>query len=180
MSNADVLRKGTEKAKKMIQDHILDQILIPASKNILQDAIQGRVSLGHNMTGNTVNAYVVAVYVRGILCHIETSAGGIKRPLRKKLRAGEKYYAGKPRWDGDEQGRTFVAPVDTSGEAEADASIAFIESFKPDSKDGFTLVVCNGVEYAEYQEALCNIDTLTKNFNYARMFLPSMFKPMSS
>ena len=179
MSNADTLRKGAEKARKLIDMHILDTILIPMAKGLMQAAIQGRVALGHNMTGNTVNAYAVAVYIRGTLCHIETSGGSIGRPLRGKLRVGRKFYAGSRRWDGETQEGTFTAPTETSGAMEPDASISFIESYKA-PPDGFTLVFCNGVEYAEYQENAMNIDVLTANFDYARMFAPSMFKPMPS
>ncbi len=163
----------------MIQDHILDQILIPSSKNILLDAIQGRISLRHNMTGNTVNSYAAGVYVNGILIHIETSAGSIPNPLRRKLGRGQRFYAGSQRWDGEAQEHTFTAQVSTNGSTEAERSIAFLESYQATTK-GWALVVCNGVEYAEFQENMMDIDTLTANFDYAKMFLPSMFKPMSS
>ena len=154
--------------------------MIPLAKKLLAQATKYRASIiGHNMTGNTINAYVVAVYVRGILCHIETPSGSMRLPLRKKLHGGEKFYAGVRRWDGDIQSKTFKAPIDTSGQTEPDESIRFIESFKPES-NGFALVVCNGVEYATYQENEMNIDVLTANFAYAKMFAPSMFKPMSA
>lgn len=179
MSNADVLRKGTEKAKKMIEEHIVNQILIPASKSLIQAATEGRVALGHNMTGNTINSYAAGVYVNGILIHIETSAGSIPNPLRRKLGRGQRFFAGSQRWDGEVQEHTFTAKIGSNGTMEAERSIAFLQSFKPTSK-GFALVVCNGVEYATYQENEMNIDVLTANFDYARMFLPSMFKPMSS
>ena len=177
MSNAAALRLGTQRAKEMIARHVLNVILVPAAKELIQDAMQARIRLGDNMTGNTVNSYAAGVYVKGELVHIETSWGSIPHPLRHKLSKGERFYAGSQRWDGDIQEHTFTAPVATNGTTEAERSIAFLQSFRPSSK-GWALVVCNGVEYAAFQENVANIDTLTSSFNYAKIFAPSMFKPI--
>lgn len=178
MSNAAALKAGTEKAKRLIEEHILNQILIPTAKGLIQAATEGRVSLGHNMTGNTINSYAAGVYANGVLVHIETSAGSIPNPLRRKLGRGQRFYAGSQRWDGDMQEHTFTAKAGSNGTMEAERSIAFLQSHKP-SANGFALVVCNGVEYATYQENEMNIDVLTANFDYTRIFAPSMFTPMS-
>ncbi len=177
MNNEAALRAGTAKAKKMIETHVVNQILIPAAKDLIQAATQGRVSYGHNMTGNTINSYAAGVYVNGALIHIETSAGSIPHPLRRKLGRGQRFFAGSQRWDGEVQEHTFTAKTGSNGTMEAERSIAFLQSHKPTSK-GYALVVCNGVEYAAYQENEMNIDVLTANFDYAKMFVPSMFKPM--
>ena len=75
------------------------------------------------------------------------------------------------------QEHTFTAQAGSNGTVEAERSIAFLQSHKPSPK-GWALVVCNGVEYASYQESEMNIDVLTANFDYAKMFMPSMFHPM--
>ena len=178
MDNAVALRLGTQRAKDLIARHILNQILVPAAKSLIQVATQGRISIGHNMTGNTVNSYAAGVYVAGQLVHIETSAGSIPRPLRRKLGRGQKFFAGSQRWDEEIQENTFKAKVATNGAMEAERSIAFLRSYKAIA-DGWELVVCNGAEYATYQENEMNIDVLTANFDYAKMFVPSMFTPMS-
>lgn len=177
MNNAAALKAGTAKAKKLIEAHILNQILIPTAKGLIQAAVEGRMSLGHNMTGNTINSYAAGVYENGVLVHIETSAGSIPNPLRRKLGRGQRFYAGSQRWDGETQEHTFTAKAGSNGTMEAERSIAFLQSHKP-SPNGFALVVCNGVEYATYQENEMNIDVLTANFDYAKMFTPSMFKPL--
>lgn len=177
MSNEAALRVGSQRAREIIARHVLNVILVPAAKGIIKDATQGRISIGHNMTGNTVNSYAVGIYVKGQLVHIETSSGSIPRPLRRKLSRGERFYAGSQRWDGDVQKGTFTAQVSTNGTTEAERSIAFIQSYKPSPK-GWTLVVCNGVEYATYQENEMQIDVLTANFDYAKMFMPTMFHPI--
>lgn len=177
MSNAAALRRGTQMAKDMIACHVLNVILVPTAKELIKDATLGRISIGHNMTGNTVNSYAVGVYVNVQLVHIETSSGSILRPLRRELGKGQRFYAGSQRWDGDMQEHTFTAQVGTNGTMEAERSIAFLQSFRP-SPNGWSLVVCNGVEYATFQESMMDIDVLTANFDYAKMFVPSMFKPI--
>lgn len=176
MNNAAELQRGTAKARAIIDDYIY-LLFTSAAKNLLEDATNGRINLGHNMTGNTVNAYAVGVYHKDKLVFMTTSSQGIPKPLRRKLGKGQRYYAGQQRWDGDIQGNTFTAQVDTNGSMEAQRSIAFLQSYKPQTKD-WTIVVCNGVEYAAYQESAMQIDVLTSNFDYAKMFAPTMFKPL--
>lgn len=177
MSNAAALQRGSQMAKDMIARHVLNVILIPAAKELIQDATQGRIFAGHNMTGNTVNSYAAGIYVNGLLVHIETSSGSIPRPLRHKLGKGQRFYAGSQRWDGEIQTHTFTAQAGSNGAMEAERSIAFLQSHKP-SPNGWALVVCNGVEYATFQENEMNIDVLTASFDYLKMFAPSMFHPM--
>lgn len=177
MSNAAALQLGSRRAKEIIARHVLNGILVPAAKDIIQNATQGRIFLGHNMTGNTVNSYAVGVYKRGELVFIMTSSGGIAKPLRRKLGKGQRFYAGSQRWDGDMQEHTFTAQVGTNGTMEAERSIAFLQSYKP-SPNGWSLIVCNGVEYATFQESMMDIDVLTASFDYAKMFVPTMFKPI--
>ena len=177
MSNAAALQRGTQIAKDLIARHVLNKIFVPAAKELIQAATQGRIFAGHNMTGNTINSYAAGVYVNGQLVHIETSAGSISKPLRRKLGRGQRFYAGSQRWDGEMQEHTFTAQAGSNGTMEAERSIAFLQSHKPSPK-GWALVVCNGVEYASYQENEMNIDVLTANFDYAKMFMPAMFHPM--
>lgn len=179
MDNTAALRLGTQRAKDLIARHILNDILVPMAKGLIQAATEGRVALGHNMTGNTVNSYAAGIYVKGSLVHIETHAGSIPNPLRRKLGRGQRFFAGSQRWDGDIQEHPFTAEVATNGTMEAERSIAFLQSYQANPQ-GWTIVVCNGVEYATYQENEMGIDVLTANFDYARMFAPSMFKPLPS
>lgn len=113
----------------------------------------------------------------GQLVHIETSAGSIPKPLRRKLGKGQRFYAGDRRWDEEIQENTFTAETGSNGAMEAERSIAFLQSHKP-SPNGWSLVVCNGVEYASYQESVMDIDVLTSSFDRAKIFAPSMFKPI--
>lgn len=178
MDNSAALKAGTAKAKKEIELHIYLN-LCNIAKKILEDATNGRIFLGHNMTGNTINSYAVGVYQKGSCVFAMYSSQGVSKPLRRKLNKGQRFYAGSQRWDGEIQNHTFTAEISTNGTTEAERSIAFIQSYKG-NPNGWDIVVCNGVEYATYQENEMNIDVLTANFDYAQTFIPSMFKPLPS
>lgn len=130
----------------------------------------------HNMTGNTVNSYAGGLFIDGQLKAMSLGQPG-RSPLRGKLKEGERFRAGRTRWDGDIQQHTFKAKVNTDGRTEAAASIDFIRAYKPKGK-GFTVVVCDGVEYATYQENVHNIDVLTGSFSGAAAILAKNFKPL--
>lgn len=177
MDNTAALRQGRAIMRTIVNDHIANVILSEVAQKLIDDATQGRITLGHNMTGNTVNAYAAGVYAGGQLTRLITSSGSIPAPLQKKLGLGQKFHRGRQRWDGEIQERTFKASVATNGSTEAERSIAFIQSYNA-PKDGYALVVCNGVEYAAYQGLVRDIDVLTSNFNRLAGILQSSLKPL--
>lgn len=174
MSNAAVLKAGTAKAKQLIEDHMVNQILIPMLGKLVDEATMAREE-SSNMTGNTVNAYGGALYVRGVLKYTYLP-NYVESPLRGKLKDGDVFEKGWPRWDGSTQAKSFSGSGN-DGSAEPNAIKKFLSGYKPQS-NGYEIVIANGVEYATYQENNLNLDVLTANFNYAKMFVPSMFKPM--
>lgn len=176
MDNSAALAKGTAKVRKLIEGHIAD-ILCNVARQLVDNATDLRITLGSNMTGNTVNSYAAGVYVRGNLMSIVTSSGEIPRPLRKKLQKGQRFHAGNQRWDGETQENTFTAEVQTNASVEAERCLAFLKSHKPSPK-GWTIVMCNGVEYASFQESMMGIDTLTRNFDSAQFIAELNFIPL--
>lgn len=177
MSNATTLRNGTKKAKQIIARHLYNQVLVPMARKIMMADINRRIALGHNMTGNTINSYAIGIYVNGALIYTETP-NMIPSPLRHKLNKGERFRAGSQRWDEEIQQNTFKAKVSTNGSTEPERSIAFLRSFNAPAQ-GFTIVICNGVEYATFQENAMNIDVLTSSFNDTKMFANTYFIPMN-
>lgn len=177
MDNSAALRAGGQKAKDIIARHVLNAMLIPFAKDVLDKTVQWRIQNGHNMTGNTINAYAVGVYVRGQLVWMQTPSGTIPGPLQRKLGKRQKFHSGRQRWDEEWQKHPFKGKVATNGGLEPDRSVAFLRSYKAVS-DGWEIVVCNGVEYAAFQENMMKIDVLTASFDYAKMFALTMFNPL--
>ena len=173
--NSAALRAGTAKLKQVISKHI-SGCLFNALDRLVQMAADRRAHAGHNMTGNTVNAYAGGLFVEGRLTDLVVCNAG-HGPVRVKLRAGEKFVAGAKRWDGDTQEGTYTAEVDTDATKEPSAAISFIESYKAQPK-GWVIVVANGVEYATFQETSKGIDVLTANYAKAETIIFSAFKPI--
>lgn len=179
MSNSAVLSAGYQKARKLIDNHILNEIMIPIANDILVMAMSHREAIGHNMTGNTINAYIVAVFKDGAKVWDSMSSGTIDSPLRSKLSSGDKFYAGSQRWDGNTQERTFTAKVDTDQHTEISSqTIDFVNSHKATSK-GWEILACNGVEYASFQETSMGIDVLSESFANVQMWHKTFFKPIN-
>lgn len=174
--NTAALRAGTAKAKKLIEDHIVNQILIPMANDMLDHVVKKRISDSHNMTGNTINSYVVGVFVKGRLNYMRGSWESIPRPLTHKV---YRYQPGRQRWDGEVQEHMFptrgTAPH--NGAREPDRAIAFINSYQA-SPNGWTVVIANGVEYATYEENVYGADTLTGSIDYFKVNCNSFFKPI--
>lgn len=177
MDNTLALQHGNRYAKELIARHILNKILVPMAKCLIEYATKHRINLEHNMTGNTVNSYAVGIYVNGRLVYIQTSSQGIPNPLRRKLNKGQKYLPNTQRWDGELQANPFTAEVSTNGSTEPDRCMAFLQSYQP-SPNGWTLVMCNGVEYAVYQESVLGVDVMTDSYNEAQFSHLTFFQPM--
>lgn len=177
MSNAVALEVGSRMARDMIARHVLNKILVPFGKHALQLAVKKRIFEGSNMTGNTINSYAVGIYVKGHLAWIETPSGSIPGPLQRKLGKGQKFYRASRRWDEEFQTGTFKGCVSTNGAKEPERSINFLKSYKA-INDGWEVVVCNGVEYASYQESVMNIDVLTESFDDSKFMFPTFINPM--
>lgn len=176
MDNSAALKTGTQRAKDIIARQMLNAILIPMADNALDFALRKRISDGHNMTGNTVNSYVVGVFVNGQLTYRRGSWESIPKPLTHKV---YRYQAGRQRWDGETQHSNFptkgTAPH--NGATEPERAIAFINSYKASPK-GWTIVVANGVEYAEFEEKVYAADTLTGAFLDFQFTHSMHFKPL--
>lgn len=176
MDNSAALRVGSQMAKDIIGRHILNKILIPMANAALEYTVRKRIHDGHNMTGNTVNSYVVGVFVRGKLVYMRGSWENVPKPLTHKV---YHYQPGRMRWDGEKQISMFptkgTAPH--NGTTEPERAIAFINSYKA-NPDGWALVVANGIEYATYEENVYNADTLTGAYADFKMLHLTFFTPL--
>ena len=176
MDNSAALRMGAKRAREIIARHVLNGILIPMANDALDYVVKKRITDGHNMTGNTINSYVVGVFVKGRLMYMRGSWESVPRPLTHKV---TRYQPGRQRWDGELQEHPFpsrgVAPH--NGTTEPERAIAFIQSYQA-SPNGWTVVIANGIEYAQFQENVYAADTLTGSIDYFKLNAQQFFKPI--
>lgn len=176
MSNAAALKAGTARAKKIIRGHITMNLQYALDEIVDMATRMRRDETKHNMTGNTVNSYAGGLFIDGVLKAVSTGQPG-QSPIQGKLRKGERFRKERLRWDGDLQQSTFKGKIDTDGHMEPSSSISFINTYKPKG-NGFEVVICDGVEYATYQENVRNIDVLTGSFSTAAEILTKNLKPL--
>lgn len=177
MDNSAVLKAGTAKAKRLIEDHIVNQILIPMANDMLDYVVRKRIADGHNMTGNTINSYVAGVFSKGKLVYQRGSWESIPRPLTHKV---SRFQPGRQRWDGEIQEHPFPSKKGAAphnGTTEPERAIAFIQSYQA-NPNGWAVVIANGIEYAEFQENAYNADTLTGSIDYFKMDPSRFFNPI--
>jgi hypothetical protein len=172
--NAALFDKGMTKATKLISQH-LSKMLSGAADGLVADALERRIYSGHNMTGNTATSYAAGVYVNGSLQKVHRD--GRMKPLQRKLTVGQRFSAGRERWDGDVQERTFTAGVQTDGDYGYSSVRDWLQGLIP-IKDGFQICVMSGVEYALFQERECDIDVLTSTFMEAPAIIQSYIRPI--
>ena len=77
------------------------------------------------------------------------SGNTMRKPVRIKIRKGERVYLSNP-YEGKD--RTVVGKVDVSGEFGADSAADFLSSCRPFITKGFSIVMTTGTEYSEYLE----------------------------
>ncbi len=168
---------GSQRAKEIIARHVLNEILVPMANDALDYVVRKRIADGHNMTGNTINSYVVGVFVNGKLAYQRGSWESVPRPLTHKV---SRYQPGRQRWDGELQEHPFPTKGKVfphNGTTEPERAIAFIRSYQASPK-GWTLVIANGIEYAEFQENVYAADTLTGSIDYFKLNHQQFFKPI--
>lgn len=162
MNNAQALRTGAAKAKQIIKDGImvrLDNLLY----DVISDLERRMMSETGGMTGNTWTSPAGATYADGVINEIMLG----DEPLMGKLRQGMKFHAGRERFDGTIQERTFTADTDTSGNESRKDKYRFLESQQ--SGKGFKMTITGGTEYLGHQQ-------LADNYVYCQGRTSDLFK----
>lgn len=160
--NSKVFNDGIIKAKKMIDDRIING-LVNAAKDLILDAEFEKEY--NNLTGNTLTSYAVGIYSKmrlRALISIYDVDSGIDRPTRIKL-SNRKGYQKVIHYDtGDEIYVKTDSFEKTSGEYGHDTSEEFLRQFIPDNM-GYFLVMCTGTEYSGILE-YGGLNVLTDTF----------------
>lgn len=168
--NEKVILNGTEKAGKLVHEHIVMQLMDFSDRLIHLAQMEKDYS---NLTGNTVTSYMCGIYFRGKLTDVILD-DGIKPPIRVKLTKGERFHGIS--YDG--RLRDFVGEVATDRGYGDDFSMKFLAKYKP-SSDGYAMVMCTGTEYSEFLERSYHFNVLTEISAEARRAFLNSFKPMA-
>lgn len=173
MSNKQVLEDGLKKAREIALKHI-EQCLMKACEQLVDDAVRLYKSPIGPFTGNTITSYAIGLFMDGNFTYYYSN-DGIKSPVRKKLRKGEKAYL-EPDWMGGD--RAFTGRIDTDGGYGQDYSYNFLRTYQSKVKSGIELVMCSGTEYSTYIETKMGGNVLSNTLKNAKGILMNNFKPM--
>ena len=168
MDNSTALSKGATKARSIIRDDIMGR-LNPLMYDMVSDMHSRMRKEVPGMTGNTMTSPAGATYAAGVMDDIVLvgANGTANPPLQGKLKAGAKFTAGRERYDGDIQERTFTATVDTSGNTSQLDNYEFLESQQ--NGKGFKMTVIGGTEYLGMMQ-------VADNFTFCQQEADKYFK----
>ena len=172
--NATTLRKGFEKAYKMIEDVIFQSLWDSAVKllkyvgDIHNSGMQGWAGF----TGNTQTSYACGIYIDGKLEGIVTQDNWHEPTRRRKVELGRTIFLKNP-YEGDPRGVTgAVNIVDNHG---LHLSKTFLEKYKAPRRH-ICLVMTTGTEYSEYIEEVGHLDVLTNTYEESKRVIPQNWK----
>lgn len=167
MSNSSVLAQSHAQLKAIMRAHLgteLQRFL----KALVDEVTLRRRSEDHHQTGNTINAYMGVLYYNGKAIAVASSSDKVRAPLRPKYSKGVYLPVGLKRWSGRKRFLPYKTKIETDQSTEPQGALDFAKDFTPETPNGYTIMICNGVEYAQFQERQLNIDVLTQNYLYAK------------
>lgn len=162
--------------KKKLDD--LEKKLLKFCEQTLDKAIQSRFDApgAHNFTGNLVNSIVVGLWREGRLVQgfLPGSKNNVEMVKRKKMTAGV-WYRYKIDYD-TVPNTVFYGTVTTNqGKGRQDA-LNFLETFKPDPKAAFHIVVAYTTEYANWVETMRGTTGFMKTVEWIKMNTETLIK----
>lgn len=164
----------TYKHIKRVVDTYFERRLRRFCVELIEDAKKSRTF--SSFTGQTVTSYSCGVYVDGVLRYIAASGDGMRAPVFRKVRKGERVFLKRP-YEGEARSVTGRVGVnDKSGQATAED---FLRNYKAPS-NGWCVVMTTGTEYSEYLEEKFNMTVLraTAAPNFVKAALLNHLKPI--
>lgn len=158
MGNGKNFKEGMKEAKRIISND-LNSILDAYCEAILEHAIDNREFQG--FTGNTQTSYSCGLYKDGSLIYVYHQREYTRKPIRKKVKKGERTFLGKP-YEGNK--RSVIGRVDVDDKYGSDTAEEFLKSYNVENKNGFSVVVTTGTEYSEYLENVRELNVLTETY----------------
>lgn len=131
---------------KRVIDAYFERRLRRFCVELIEDAKKSRTY--SSFTGQTATSYSCGVYTDGVLRYIASAGDGMRAPVFRKVRRGERVHLKRP-YEGEARAVTGRVEVnDKSGQATAED---FLRGYKAPSQ-GWCVVMTTGTEYSEYLE----------------------------
>lgn len=174
--NAAILKKGFEKAMKMIDDKLFLSLWDSAVAMLKHVGDIHPTQGWKGFTGNTQTSYACGIYMYGRLEGVVTQDNWHEPTRRRKIDEGKWVYLRVP-YEGRPRARKGMVPiVDNHG---LHLSLDFLENYKAPKKH-IALVMTTGTEYSEWLETSMGLDVLTNTYMMSARIIDSQWKKIDS
>lgn len=166
-TNSQIVHQALAEYKK----NIFDEVEIRCRKfcsSLCQEAIIARNSAGgaHNFTGNLLNSIVVCLYREKEPINAYYAAQYVPQAIQVKMRQRKrKSYRFNPDYDGEIS--HYLPTVQTNGGWGVDDARNFFQSYTPQGKNLFDIVICYPVEYANWIEMKRGTTGIVRAYSWA-------------
>lgn len=166
--NSSALAQGTKVMKNIITADIMNRIGSFMLENTRQLQTTMKKELP-GMTGNAVTSAAGATYNKGSIQAVVNTGmlDSTSPPLQPKLKKGQKFKAGRTRYDGSQQASTFTATEQTTGQTSQADNFDLIKSLA--SGNDFKAVIIGGTEYLGATQ-------VSDNFSFAENNIDKYFQ----
>lgn len=168
--NGRLFDEGIKKVDCLIGVHLYD-ILLKVATDYLSDMVRSKEYQG--FTGNTQTSYSCGLYVNGRLADVIVQREFSKKPIRLKVRKGERVFLEKP-YEG--KPRKSIGKVDVDSLYGVESAFAFLKNYKNIPRKGFAVVATTGTEYSEYLENVRHLNVMTNTWQSAKGIFESHLK----
>lgn len=167
--NKKVLDEAFDGFEKVIYDKTR-KMLIKWCWDLVRASVKMRLEdpKAHNFTGNLLNSIVVCLYEDGVprSAYYAAEEGNVRSAIMHKMTDRKKpYFFSKGDYDGKTS--SFHASVHTDGGWGIDDARAFFNSFRPEGRNSFDIVVAYTVEYANFVQMQRNTTGILEMQGYA-------------
>jgi hypothetical protein len=151
-TNATIIHNAIANYKQAIFDEV-EKRCRKFCTDLCQEAIRDRQSApgAHNFTGNLINSIVVCLYREKEPINAYYAAQYVPKAIQVKMRQRKrKRYRFNPDYDGEKS--SYLPEVQTNGGWGEDDARNFFQSYVPQGKNLFDIVVAYPVEYGKWVE----------------------------
>lgn len=169
--NDATIDKAFSKFEKTIRDTVRSR-LTDWCKELVATAVRMRLGdpAAHNFTGNLLNSIVVCLYEdrRPVEAFYASDEGNVKSAIMGKMTARKRPYSFSK--NGDYEGRPsyYTATIPTDKGLGINDAKEFFQTFRPEGRNMFDIVVSYPVEYADWVQTQRNTTGFLETLAYAK------------
>lgn len=152
---------------KDVVEPFVEKNIMEAAQKLVEEAVRNRESVvgKHNFTGNLLESIVACVYKDGQPMWAFYASDEVRNAVYVKMTKGKDRHF-LVDYEGDES--DFKPNIETDQGLGRKDAIRFFETYKPDTKAAYHIVLAYPVEYATYVEQARGTVGFAMTYSYAK------------